>query len=244
MDNARQISQGGEGISNDWLSSSALMLYRMDAEEYLGMKIHEMSEIAMKYDASDIKDCDNIIEYYGSRGEEQLARQVLFHHTPPMIQEMEFFHGMVNTQAPGRGADIGCGSAPVTFHFAMKGHYIDFIDIDGAKAYEFTKWRAKKRGVDCGYTLSGQYDYIFMLDSLEHIEDWKSVLNDVAKHLRDGGAFITNYFRNNDYANPEHISMDKPAVTLHLKELGLYPLNDFLWVKRDLGFMDKPKEAA
>lgn len=244
MDNARQISQGGEGISQEWMSGSALSLYRMDAEEYLGMKMHEMTEIAVRYDASDIKKHTDLKAYYASRGAEQLARQVLFHHTPPMIQEMEFFHTMVNTRAPGRGADIGCGSAPVTFELAMRGHHIDFIDLDGAGAYEFTKWRAKKRGIDCGFELKGEYDYIFMLDSLEHIEDWKAVLRDVAKHLKKDGAFITNYFRNNDYENPEHISMDKRAVTFYLKEIGLFPLNELLWVKRDLGFMDKPKEAA
>lgn len=242
MDNAKQIAQGGEGMDQGWMTNSALSLYRLDAEEYLGMKLHEMSALAEKYSAHDIKAHDDIKKYYATRGNEQLARQVLFHHTAPMIQEMEFFHNMVNTQAPGYGADIGCGSAPVTFELALRGHKLDFIDLDGAGAYEFIKWRAKKRGIDCGWNLEGPYDYIFMLDSLEHIEDWKSVLKEVGERLKEKGAFITNYFRNQDYANPEHISMDKPAVQAFLKEIGLYPINEILWVKKDLGFMDQ--EAA
>lgn len=244
-DNARQVSQGGEGIDQAWLTNSALSLYRMDAEEYLGLKVHEMEALAMKYHASDIlKHKEDIRGYYATRGKEQLARQVLFHHTAPMIQQMELFHSMVNTQATGFGADIGCGSSPVTFELAMKGHHIDFIDIDGAEAYEFTKWRAKKRGISYGLKLSGPYDYIFMLDSIEHIEDWRTVIAEAAFCLKNKGAFITNYFGNNDYDNPEHISMDKKAVSDFLKSQGLYPVNEILWVKADLGYMDKPKEAA
>ena len=78
-----------------------------------------------------------------------------------------------------------------------------------------------------------------MLDSIEHMDNWKEVLNKVAFCLKSSGVILTNYFKNDDYENPEHISMDKEAVTNHLISLGLYPLNDMTWIKRDLGFMDK-----
>lgn len=244
-ENARQASEGGSGINNEWLNSSALNLYRQDAEEYLGIKIQEMGSIAARYDMKDLEKYQGDLKaYYASRGKEQLARQVLFHHTKAMRQEMEIIHGLINTTVEGYGAEYGCGSAPVSFELAMRGHKIDFIDIDGSAAYEFTKWRAKKRGIECGWELKGPYGYVLMLDSIEHIIEWKEVLTNVIASLKEGGGLITNYFRNQDYANPEHVSMDKEAVKNFLLSNGVYPINDYVWCKKDLGFMDKPKEAA
>lgn len=243
-ESAKRVAHGDEGIDPNWKKNTALSLYRMDAEEYLGMTIREMGALAERYNMGDlVKYKDDLKAYYGARGKEQLARQVLFHHFERMQQEMVMFHTMVNTSVTARGADIGCGSAPVTFELAMRGHYIDFIDIDGAGAYEFTKWRAKKRGIKCGFKLDGKYNYIFMLDSLEHIKDWKGILNTVNEHLEENGALITNYFDNEDYTNPEHVSMDKNAVKEHLVSLGIYPHNNYLWVKnKSIGHMDS--EAA
>ena len=245
MENATHVAGGDEGLEKGWLLKSALNLYRLDAEEYLGMPLDKMAAIAERYNAADIESHkEDIRGYYGSRGKEQLARQVLFHHIPPMVQQMDMWHNMINTSAPGHGADIGCGSAPVTFELAMRGHHIDFIDVDGAGAYEFTKWRAKKRGVEdrCSWKLGDNYDYIFFLDSIEHFANWREILGDAIGRLKEGGAIITNYWLNNDYANPEHISMDKDAVKDFLISKGVYPVSEILWVKKDIGFMDRKKE--
>jgi 2-polyprenyl-3-methyl-5-hydroxy-6-metoxy-1,4-benzoquinol methylase len=246
-DSAQRVAGGQSGIDKNWLSSSALALYRMDAEEYLGMKMRDMGDMAMRYDMADLaKYQGDLKSYYATRGNEQLARQVLFHHFPHTRREMDLFHAMINTQIKARGADIGCGSAPVTFELALRGHSMDFIDVEGAGAYEFTKWRAKKRGLldRVGWKLDGEYDYVFMLDSLEHIEDWREVLNDVEQHLKDKkGALITNFFFNRDFQNPEHVNMDHEGVKKHLIRLGLYPQNQYVWVKnKNLGHMDQ--EAA
>lgn len=246
VESAQRVSGGQSGIDRNWLTNSTLALYRLDAEDYLGVKFAQMGEIATRYNMVDLpKYGDDLRAYYATRGNEQLARQVLFHHLPHMVREMETFHAMINGQADAYGADIGCGSAPVTFELALRGHRMDFIDVDGAGAYEFTKWRAKKRGISerCGWSLKGPYDYIFMLDSLEHIADWRGALNDVDKHLKENGVFITNYFQNQDYTNPEHVSMDKAAVKKYLIALGIYPLNELQWIKnKRLGHMDQ--EAA
>ncbi len=227
IDNAKQSSGGGEGLDNAWVQNTALQLYRMDAEEYLGMKFHEMGDIAQKYNMEDLhKFGDDLVGYYAARGKEQLARQVLFHHLPHTNEEMKQIHSLVNTDFAGYGAEYGCGSSPVSFELALRGHRMDFIDIDGSGAYEFTKWRVKKRGIEdrCGFKLQGPYDYVLMLDSIEHIKDWQSVLEKVIASLRDGGGLITNYFQNQDYLNPEHVSMDKPAVQKFLTDHGVEPL--------------------
>jgi len=247
MENAQQVAGGDEGIDRGWKLNSALSLYRADAEEYIGLPMMEMGHIAERYDMATFEHYKlkgDIKEYYATRGNEQLARQVLFHHLPRMIQEMDMFLNMINTQTDAYGADIGCGSAPISFELALRGHKMDFIDIDGAGAYEFTKWRAKKRDINCGWSLNGPYDYVTMFDSIEHIENWEEILSKVYDSLKKGGALITNYFSNADFDNPEHISMDHDAVKSYLVSIGLYPVNEILWVKKEIGFMDKKESAA
>lgn len=235
VESARASSQYDQGIDMNWVTNSALALYRLDAEEYLGTDLKGISQLAMTYEMGSIANHgENLPEYYAKKGKEQLARQVMFHHLPSTIQEMERMHALINMQIDAYGADYGCGSAPVTFEFLMKGHRLDFIDIEGSGAYEFTKWRAKKRGLwdKCGWKLKGPYDYVFMLDSIEHMRDWKGVLEDVIASIKPDGGLITNYFYNMDYDNPEHVSMDKDAVREFLTSRGVYPVHGYLWVKR------------
>ena len=228
------IATGGDsGMDSKWEQNTALSLYRMDAEEYLGMKWEEISVLADTYSFDDFDKYKDKRDYYAAKGQEQLARQVAIHHMTSQQDEMKYFHTLINTNADGSyGADFGCGSAPVGFEFAMKGHKMDFIDIDESGAYEFTKWRAKKRDIDCGWELKGPYDYVLMLDVIEHLEDWKGVLTSVIDSLGDGGGIATNYFKNRDFANPEHISMNHDAVRTFLFEKDIYPVNEFLWLKR------------
>ena len=239
VDNARlSNASGGDGIDPDWTVSSSLLLYRMDAQEYLKTDLNGIAAMALEYDPADIAKRDGTIrEYYASRGNAQLARQVAFHHLQTQQAEMELYHKVINTEAPGYGADIGCGSAPVGFEFAMRGHKMDFIDVDGAGAYEFLKWRVARRGLSalCGFKLAGPYDYVVLLDAIEHFEDWRGDLMDVCSRIKDGGFLLTNYFKTFDADNPEHISLDHDAVKDYLTgELGVFALNDMLWTKRDI----------
>jgi 2-polyprenyl-3-methyl-5-hydroxy-6-metoxy-1,4-benzoquinol methylase len=249
MENARKYAGGNlkQGMDTQWENHAALNLYRQDAEEFLGLKFEDFGKIATRYSMADFeKYQDNLQQYYITRGESQLARQVVFHHIPEMVEQYEFFLSMINFEAEGRALDYCCGSAPIGFEIAMRGHHVDFIDIDGSAAYEFTKWRAKKRGIEdrCGWTLGGQYDYVLFMDAIEHLRDWRGVLSDVIARLKTGGAIITNYFRNNDFANVEHISMNHAEVSRFLTQNGVFPLNELLWVKKDLDFMDKGEVAA
>lgn len=242
-DNARKYAKIQEGMDANWQSASAIQLYRQDAEEYLGTKFDDMCAIANRYNIEDFEKYRNDLpEYYRRRGKSQLARQVLFHHQDWMVEQYGFFLSMFNTEAHGYGIDYCCGSAPIGFELAMRGHKIDFVDIDGTAAYEFTKWRAKKRQIEhrCGWRVSdGPYDYALFMDAIEHLEDWEGVLATVIDRLKPNGGIVTNYFRNIDFKNPEHISMDHSAVRMFLTKKGVYPLNELLWVKKDLGFMDK-----
>lgn len=217
-----------------------IVRYRKDVLQYLGITMDELKDLSAEYSAKDIKDFDGtMIEYYASRGNSQLARQCLFHHSPEMLEEAKLFHSIVRTDRPAYGADFGCGSAPVGFEFALQGHKIDFIDIDGCGAYEFVKWRAKKHSVDCGWELKGPYDYVLMLDSIEHIENWQEILTNVLASIKPGGVLITNFFRNADFNNPEHVTMDHDAVRKFLLLHGVSSDSELFWVKAET-----KKEAA
>ena len=231
-----------DSIDPAYRVKSAINLYVIDAEEYLGMKPSEFGMLACRYDPENIRKFENPDDYYRSLGKEQVARQVLFHQLNQMQNQWQYWNMCINSEIEGYGADVGCGSSPIGFDLAMRGHKMDFIDLDGAGGYEFTKWRVAKRELkNCGFKLKGPYDYVFMLDSIEHINNWKETLDKVAFCLKDNGVILTNYFQNVDYDNPEHINMDKEAVTNHLVSLGLYPLSEMTWVKRNLAVMDKEK---
>jgi len=210
-----------------------LLRYRRDVLEYLGMNIDQAADLAREYDPREAtKRKDDLIAYYASRNKSQLARQLIFHSYPTMVDEMKLFHSKIRTDIRAYGAEYGCGSAPVSFEFALQGHRMDFIDVEGSAALEFTKWRAKKHKVNAGFVLGGPYDYVMMLDSIEHIVDWRGVLTDVISRIKDGGVLATNYFGNRDFNNPEHVSMDHDAVRRFLKEAGMESGSDVFWVKR------------
>ncbi len=210
-----------------------LARYLEDAMEYLGTtSLEHIRDMAIRYDMADLeKYGDDYDAYYASRGNEQLARRIMYHHMPHMIDLMKMYHQAIDTDNDCYGADFGCGSAPVGFELALLGNKMDFIDIDGAGAYEFTKWRAKKHNIDCGWGLKGPYDYVMMLDSLEHLSDWKAHLDRIVASLKDKGGLIVDFFTNNDHANPEHITMDHDAVRAYLVSCGMTELNSFLWTK-------------
>lgn len=236
-ENAQHQAGGDDGIDQQWAINSALNLYRLDAEEYLDMKFEEMAEFSRGYEMTGIENCktpQDYENYYRSLGKEQLARQVMFHHTTAMRNQMGFIFQQINMAADAYGVDVGCGSAPVSFEICMKGHRMDFIDVDGSAAYEFTKWRANKRHVSAGFKLEGPYDYALFLDSIEHMPNWKDILGEVISHLTPKGAIITNFFLNEDYFNKEHVNMDKDGVKAFLLENEIYPINDMLWAKQNL----------
>ncbi len=240
-----------QGMESTWVTQSALQLYEMDAEEYLGKPLEdcrgEVDAYLLAAPAGMAEHAEDPRGYYASLGTEQLIRQAWFHSLPRTVEQAKMWHSMINVSVDACGCDVGCGSAPVVFDLLMRSnHHIDFIDIDGAGAYELLKWRVKKRGVEAqaGWAWGGPYDYVFALDAIEHWKDWQGMLLEITSRLKTKGAFMTNFFKNLDFNNPEHIAMDHAAVRTFLAEQGVFPLNDFLFVKQDLAFMDRADAVA
>lgn len=215
-----------------------LIRYKRDVLEYLGMNMGQATDLASEYNTEDIRGYQNnkqdLTEYYATRGKSQIARQLIYHHYSGPIEEMKLFHSKIRMDMKAYGAEFGCGSAPVSFEFALQGHKMDFIDCEGSAALEFTKWRAKKHKVDAGFKLAGPYDYVLMLDSIEHIADWRGTLTEVIAHIKEGGVLATNYFSNMDFNNPEHVSMDHEAVKRFLVGKGMKSDSKVFWVKQQV----------
>uniref|UniRef100_A0A6M3K611 Putative methyltransferase n=1 Tax=viral metagenome TaxID=1070528 RepID=A0A6M3K611_9ZZZZ len=224
-------------MNDDWALVSMRNLYNMDVEEYLEMKPQEINELAKNYQSSikkHIKYFDNKEEYYRSLGKEQVARQYWFHNRPESIDNilLQSTLNVLDGQKL-RGLDFGCGTSPIGFEMLKHGYEMDFVDVDGAPAYDFLKWRVKKRSLKAGWkwSVDANYDFILLFDALEHIEDWETILENIVKSMRGGGYIITNYFTNNDRMNPEHISMDHEAVRNSLIAKKVYPITLLTWRK-------------
>lgn len=227
-----------QGIEANWSSDSTMNLYNMDVCKYLGKSWAEIIKTAATYNDKNFPrfdEYDDKDQYYRSLGKEQLCRQAWFHNTPEMIQQMQAILSMIDTNAPGRGLDYGCGSAPVGFELALRGHEMTFYDLHGTPAYEFLKHRLSKYSqVNADLVLNGSYDYALFLDSIEHLEDWDMHLSLACGLIKGDGAIITNFFLNQDYDNTEHINMDKEGVKQFLIGRSFYPINDVVWLKREL----------
>jgi 2-polyprenyl-3-methyl-5-hydroxy-6-metoxy-1,4-benzoquinol methylase len=216
-----------EGMDPQWNTESGLRLYRMDVEEYLKMPFEKFDKLALEYQKKydRFNEFDNPADYYKALGPEQLARQAWYHHQPWMVEQFDALMKLFNNNQSFKGMEYGCGSSPVGFELALKGHDMTLIDLPGTPAYEFTKWRAEKRNKNISFNWNGGgYDFILFLDSIEHLSNWKEILTKAGTSLNQNGFIVTNFFLNQDYENVEHINMDKNAVRNHLRELGFYQI--------------------
>lgn len=240
LETSSSVTRQRQQLEPDWVSHTALQLYKTDAMQYGGWKDwNDIRALALAYQESreEMDRYPTLEEYYISRGPQQLARQVYFHFSENQIKTFDAYSQLIDVGKKGYGLDFGCGSAPICFDYAMRGQRMDFVDLPGAYAYDFTKWRAKHRGIEdrCGWELKGPYDYVFMMDSIEHLKEWRRVLDDIFNRLRNGGAFITNYFNNYDFKNPEHINMRHDEVKKFIVEHSIYPVNLNVWIKKEWG---------
>lgn len=255
---AESTSSGGDRAQFDpvWQCNSAYHLYYLDAIEYMGLEtMEDVTRIADEYQERMFNEFPERLEgvsdeewaamlsiYYLRRGRAQLARQVWFHGSNTGLQNDSVILSMFKgDNKPLYGLDFGCGSSPVGFELVLRGHQMDMVDVKGAAAYEFVKWRAKKREVEgrIGWEMAGPYDFILALDSLEHMPDAAASAVKLGGLLKRDGILITNYFVLNDTENPEHISMDRDAVKKALLDMGIFPVNPIMWINRDLAFMDR-----
>lgn len=233
-------------VQQEWDNAGMITLYSMDVEEYTGkstVELEKQADAYAQYRALNLpvylfNDKKDMRDYYRGAGETQLARQYVFHRDPSYGTHtwLSALRDMCGKNKR-YGLDFGCGSSPLGFQLALDGNKMDFVDLDGAGAYEFVKWRAKKRNLNgsAGFELAGPYDFILLMDVIEHLPNWEEAVREVVGKLKPGGMLATNYFVMTDEANPEHIMMDKKAVKRLLVDLDMVPGNQMFWRKEFTG---------
>jgi 2-polyprenyl-3-methyl-5-hydroxy-6-metoxy-1,4-benzoquinol methylase len=113
----------------------------------------------------------------------------------------------------GKVADIGSGTGFGTHLLTRNASQVDGYDVDEA-AYNFAKrsfsnghiefYNESITGTIVGNFIGG-YDFITMIDVIEHIQEDKLAVQNVRRILKDGGAFICSTpnrlsrYRKSDY---------------------------------------------
>jgi 2-polyprenyl-3-methyl-5-hydroxy-6-metoxy-1,4-benzoquinol methylase len=175
-------------------------------------------------------------EYYRSIGEDQIFRHVVYHRTPDLVATDASIINMFRGKKKLEGLDFGCGISEIGFEILKLGHSVDFVDIEGTAVFDFVKWRIKKYKLDtkANFSVGGPYDFVLLMDIIEHLKDWECYLDDIVGRMNVGAALFTNLFmmelREND---PEHVHMDKTGVQKFLTDRGFIPTHLGLWIKMD-----------
>jgi 2-polyprenyl-3-methyl-5-hydroxy-6-metoxy-1,4-benzoquinol methylase len=213
--------------------------FTIDVAEFLGVDVEKLGEIAEEYQAhqKNFKKYESegrLEDYYKEAGSSYIARACFVHS---IDQNKPFDTFILNAlKNEKRGIDFGCGSAPITFELARQGHEIWYKDIDGNPCYEFLKWRVEKYGLDNAHFDSewpDNMDYVLCLDSIEHINEWRELVDKITKSLKPEGFLINNFIMLADSENDEHVFMDKPAFLKYAAEQGIWQINTGVFQKRD-----------
>jgi len=182
------------------------------------------------------KDYENPDDYYRAIGKDQIFRQMVYSQDPRVQVRSASIVNMLRSPKELTGLDFGCGIS-ICGHEALRmDNWMDFVDLDGAAAYEFLKWRIKKHKLEAkaGFAIGGPYDFVIMNDIIEHIYPWEPVLDNICGRIGQGGAIITNLFteglREDD---PEHLHMEKEKVSQFLLDRNFMPSHMGLWIKKD-----------
>ena len=212
--------------------------FRQDVIEYLKIDPEKLVELANSHEKHQKKfyDYEDKEKYYREAGLSYLARACFIHQNEATKPIDEFILKNFNTNK-GIGLDFGCGAAPITFELCKRGYKVNFIDIDGSPNFEFLKWRAKKYGLYnktafFPQTIPHGLDFVLCLDSIEHLENWREVITEIADSLVEGGILITNFIILGDRDNQEHIFMDKIAFLTFAAENGLWQTTNVVFQKR------------
>lgn len=239
-----KANEAADNMIAGWGTESVLHRLKYDALEFLGISSNEgdkvLNDLYNNYSYKSIANEENYglgtEDYYRHLGDEQLGRQVLFHHSEVAKAFMSFlFSGLKDSRARV-GMDFGCGAGAVGFELCKRGHTMHFHDIEGARAFEFVKWRVKKYGIEDRAKFNvwpepESLDYCMMLDVIEHLHNWKGVLDKVLQALKFGGHFITNFIPLSDHENVEHVFMDKGEFARYMVDHQMSPNSSLIWTK-------------
>jgi hypothetical protein len=138
------------------------------------------------------------------------------------LAELIFYYGWKT------GLDYGGGIGEYTLTAAMCNTAMSFLEVKDSSTLKYAQWRFKKYGIeptilDENYSLDRNYDFIVIMDVLEHLPDPQPLVKTLAEH--------TPYI----FANPEQIKYNN----LYPQHIGHYQLNThfqqietYLWQRK------------
>jgi len=225
------------GVADEWVRDNLVLDIWEDLREYSGLTEDQIIANAKAYNGKHFERFETYADsgdYYRSLGIDQACRQVWFHSKPAVAQKDIVLLKQFKKGFSVQGLDFGCGSAPVGFQLLRLGHKMDFVDIN-AGGIEFLKWRVEKHDLSnrAGWQVHGPYDFAMFLDVIEHLVDWEAVLDNVLGRMNEGAILVTNFFRNMDFDNPEHVNMDHRGVMKFLTTRNFIPKTETIWQKDD-----------
>jgi hypothetical protein len=223
------------------LSALGTMILK-DVKEFIGedkewILAHGSGEYYEKNHRCRFNDYITPDDYYRSIGIDQVCRQTIYHiANPPITARNASIINMFRVAKQLYGLDFGCGIGVIGFEALRLDNFVDFVDINGTAALDFLRWRVNKHEFDSkvGFDIKGPYDFVILLDIIEHIKDWESMLDNLCGRMNLGAAIITNFFtdglREDD---PEHFHLDREGVSKFLQSRGFLPSHMGLWIKRE-----------
>lgn len=229
------------GMKRTFIASELYASLIQDAMEYTGRKhrdqvLHNTDAFLSLRKESGLSDADWYREYPMDR----ICRQVWF-NTEDRTKKMatQFILGMIPPNHPRRILDFGCGIGVTAFALAEKGHHVTAMDIRGTGTLEFLKWRTQKYNVPMIILeseggppqLTGSFDAIIAMDSLEHIAQWRETLAILADHLNPGGVLFSNNGVMYDMQQPEHYDLHPRDFIKSCVDANLMPQTQISFVK-------------
>ena len=118
--------------------------------------------------------------------------------------------------------DLGCAGGFMTEAIARKGARVTGID-PAAKAIDAARAHARGSGLGVSYDTGvgenlpygdGRFDAVVCVDVLEHVQDLKKVLSEIARVLKPGGTFLFDTINRNRVARFATITIAEDLLRL------------------------------
>jgi len=100
----------------------------------------------------------------------------------------------------GRALDVGCGAGRLAVALARRGFEVDGVDV-AASVVEQAAQLASEAGISARFFVADfrqpdarfpdeTYDLVVCSEVVEHVESWRSVLDNIARVLKPGGLLL------------------------------------------------------
>lgn len=120
------------------------------------------------------------------------------HRHPSLVNLTDIILSLISANN-GTVLDVGCGTGRTSILLAKRGLKVDAIDIE-PKIISIAKETTKEAGVNVSYSvvdftkksisLDKEYDLIVCSEVLEHVEDYKNIIENMHNFLKEDGTLI------------------------------------------------------